>query len=442
MRNTFLFFWKLSGCVLLVAALFMGVRFHSLSRQGGRADAEMRGGDFAEGISAAAEDERGAGESLRDEDLSADGERTSGYGNSQGSGQYNGDIVLETEYDIKDYCNGCFVVSKNDDLLYGLLDIHGNEILPVQYDDVNFCNADNVINGINENLYIVTKYEDQQNVWDSRGNLIFDTYAYVIDFKYGKPDADTAFWEEKDSDNKVCRIYAEDKTLLQEIDYSNHFYLQMTWLSPDNYFAAIQKSNTAPSSVTYLYDKNANIKKQWDNANLLNFKASASQEYYFYIVDADGVYEKYSVSDGGEAVLLKTMDRDGATEEIASDSRSETTTDAKLLGKDKNIRLYRSNGTVKLEDENGNPLYEERYYEGYYEDNCYILVNEDNQACLINQNGRMVIDYGWLDVENDNIRFLGKRLYPDSILNGGEEVGIVVNEDGISKVYMFSEAAG
>ena len=32
-------------------------------------------------------------------------------------------LLFSTEYDVVDYCQGCFIVSKNDGLLYGVLDI-------------------------------------------------------------------------------------------------------------------------------------------------------------------------------------------------------------------------------------------------------------------------------------------------------------------------------
>jgi len=140
-------------------------------------------------------------------------------------------------------------------------------------------------------------------------------------------------------------------------------------------------------------------------------------------------------------------DRSEAEQEVAAKmyeeqfASGEDIEEGIYLGNDKNRKLYHSNGTFKLEDENGNAIYDERYYECYREDGCYILVNEDNQACLINRNGKMVIDYGWLDGENDTVHFLGEELDTDCLLDGGEEVGIVVKENGINKVYMFSEIA-
>lgn len=35
----------------------------------------------------------------------------------------NGDIIFETEYKIEDYCDGAFIVSKSDGLLYGVLNM-------------------------------------------------------------------------------------------------------------------------------------------------------------------------------------------------------------------------------------------------------------------------------------------------------------------------------
>lgn len=61
--------------------------------------------------------------------------------------------------------------------------------------------------------------------------------------------------------------------------------------------------------------------------------------------------------------------------------------DEYYLGKENEIRLYKSNDTWKLVDSNDNLLYEERYYECYKDSSCYSLANEDDEMCLIDRNG-------------------------------------------------------
>lgn len=43
---------------------------------------------------------------------------------------------ITTEYDLEDYASGYIIVSKNDGLLYGVIDKEGNEVIPVEYDNI------------------------------------------------------------------------------------------------------------------------------------------------------------------------------------------------------------------------------------------------------------------------------------------------------------------
>lgn len=363
--------------------------------------------------------------------------------------QHSGDIVIETEYDVKEYCKNCFIVSKNDDLLYGLLDISGNEILQVKYDDLSFLNLNQVREGKNENVYIDAEYEGQHQIFDSLGNRIFDEDVSVINYSYGKGDEDSAFWFANDKVNKIAKIYKEDRTLIQEIDYSQYSDLAMKWCCPDYYFATILNNKIKGNSIkvktiaTYLYNKSGILTEQWDAAQLLDHLGYENNVYYFWLLFEDASYGKYLLDSNGKTELLEKMTQQEATQEIASafisQPEAQDVEREWKLGKNKELRLYYSNETFKLENEYGEPLYDERYYECYHENGCYILMNEDNQACVINGNGSRVIDYGWLEVRGNQMYFLGKQLDTDHFLNGGDVICIVTGENGLNSVYMFSE---
>lgn len=458
MKKYVLIFWELAGCVLIVAALSTAINYRKMVKQDAPADIKMdEAGDV--GTAPDTDDkESGIPQNQPEDDTAADEPVYAQNDEGEDSGRYQGEIVLETEYEIKEYCKGCFIVSKNDDLLYGMLDIHGNEILPVEYDDISFKNSKKVLKGEDEKLYVEAKYEGEYKIFDSSANLIFDQYAGLISYDFGVPTSDSAFWSVDNKEDKVRQIYTEDKRLLYEINYSNQPLLKeksvsfmMYWTSPDYYFGSVvgQEIDGAAyiGAALYLYNKNGEIIQQWNEAQFMDYVYCENNLKYFYVLFNDGIYKKYSLDDQGNVIYIQDMNMSEAEQEVAAKmyeeqfASGEDIEEGIYLGNDKNRKLYHSNGTFKLEDENGNAIYDERYYECYREDGCYILVNEDNQACLINRNGKMVIDYGWLDGENDTVHFLGEELDTDCLLDGGEEVGIVVKENGINKVYMFSEIA-
>lgn len=441
MKKYVLIFWELAGCVLIVAALSTAINYRKMVKQDAPADIKMdEAGDV--GTTLDTDDkESGIPQNQPEDDTAVDEPVYAQNDEGEDSGRYQGEIVLETEYEVRDYCKGYFIVSKNDGLLYGLMDIYGNEIIPIQYDMMDFHNKEHVINERSKNLYLCVRYENQYYIGDTSAKLLFDGYASVIDFESGQPDADSAYWNSDDSSNKIYRIYKEDTTLLQEIDYSEGSELHMVWLSPDYYIASISKGGS--SCNIYIYDKNANAIMQWNDVELLDHKVNDDGSYYLYLYEGEGIYTKYSLSKNGDVDLLKSMDRDESKEERANDIGPQPPRNEWLLGKDHSIKLYRSNGTYKLVDQDGNALYDQRYYKCFQTWQSYILNNEDNQSCLINQNGKLVIDYGWLEADPEQwyISFLGYEIGIDCILDGGSEVAIVVRRDGISSIYMFSEIA-
>ena len=97
----------------------------------------------------------------------------------------NGSAIFSTNYKIEDYCNGDFIVSKSDGLLYGVINIQGKEIIPVQFDNISFMNDEKVVNGDSKNIYIKAKYEDQYSIYNENGEKILDGDASIINYKLG-----------------------------------------------------------------------------------------------------------------------------------------------------------------------------------------------------------------------------------------------------------------
>ncbi len=355
---------------------------------------------------------------------------------------------FSTEYDVEDYCQGCFIVSKNDGLLYGMLDRNGNEILPVEYDEIVFMNKEEVCNGKHLNLYIRTKYEDESTVVNSVGQQILDKPVSCVEYKLGVAGPDSAFFEEVNEAEGFIKFYKEDGTLLSELTCGEELRnngseiaeggLKAEWVAEDLYLLSQMglrpKSNRGFTSNIYyaLYNKDNQIVKDWGEVDGLGTGYVVDDKYTFFVyVKDNGVY-KYTIDESG------SLKEEGETseEEILKMRQGETGITGKEfhLGENNDMKLYCSNDTWKLVDAAGNPLYDERYYECIKKSNCYFLANENNELCLIDKNGDMLIEYGWLTKEGDDVYFNGAVLSYDNFLVGDDGVCIALGSD----IYFFS----
>ena len=80
---------------------------------------------------------------------------------------------ITTEYDLEDYASGYVIVSKNDGLLYGVIDKDGNEVIPVEYDNIQLVRGEEEESDKDE-VYFVCEYEGEEEVLDSNGQKILD----------------------------------------------------------------------------------------------------------------------------------------------------------------------------------------------------------------------------------------------------------------------------
>lgn len=370
-------------------------------------------------------------------------------------------FVFSTQYTIEDYCHGCYIVSKNNGLLKGVLDKDGKEILPVKYDDIWFLNADALKDGKQENLYIQTKYENDYTVIDETGKKILDKKVICADYWFETTSENSYYFVEVDTeDDYMIHFYREDGSLLSSGDYlcfkdERSFDLvsisDEIWISDNNYILNIcltyEKSYLSYYSDLYtiLFDKNHQMIKKWDNVSLVG-KEILNNNFTFYIKDSDE-YLSYSIDNAGNFMENGVFqENENSLYTIADvysyknvlmkkDSLVIDLTESSTLGKNNDIRLYKSNNTWKLVDSKGVPLYEDRYYECIKSKDCYFLMNEDNQMCLIDRDGNLLIDYEYLMYDGEKIYFMGKVLGYDNFWVGDDGVSIVFD----SEVYFFGE---
>ena len=373
----------------------------------------------------------------------------------------SGEILFSTEYDVEDYCSGCFIVSKNNSLLYGVLDMKGNEIIPVKYDNISFLNRDNILSGINDELLIQTSYEGMNSIYNVEGEEVLTT-SYVVDvIKYKSVDivnSMQACFKINYENERLLKIYDDRAECIAEISYDelgcNEFEsLALYPNSPNCYimYAHTWKSEkTGSNSVhvtlaeknIFVLNSNFEIKESYYNVEL-----AASDTYYFrginyfYILDTDNIYKKIGANNNAEIESIEEFsDYEKFKESVGSHIMNEITADNEniVLG---NNTLYKSNNTWKLTNGAGNPIYDDRYYGCFREDDTYLLVNEDNEICVIDNKGNMVINYGVLTCENNGTRYYlyynGIDFSSDDYISGDDGVVIIEREEDMNNVHFY-----
>ena len=173
-----------------------------------------------------------------------------------------------------------------------------------------------------------------------------------------------------------------------------------------------------------------NIVRQWKEAGFGD-SITLEGKFIFYLFENDGVFHQYTMDETGNLSENGEISREEMRRQVETSRIVKK--DEYNLGKNKNIRLYQSNGTWKLVDANDEPLYDERYYECIARKECYFLVNEDNAMCLIDRNGNRIVDYGWLTLKENQIYFNGMVISTDDFLVGDDRVCFKESD-----VYFFS----
>lgn len=359
-------------------------------------------------------------------------------------------LIFSTEYEIEDYCQGCFIISKNDGLLYGVLDRKGEEILPVKYDEITFLNKDRVSEGTDENLYLQTKYENDYAVVNSTGQEILDKKVSVISYKIGESNADSAFFREDEKTDDLytqfIRFYKEDGTLLSELNCNGSYVSGTIMVSPDYYLlstASVEQTDSYSASIwfenTYLYDKNNEVVEEWGGCNVNTaFYQVEGEKLAFYLQANEGEFIEWLVDSNGNTEYKESLSKDEFESVVYTDKMKNVNSNEYYnLGENGNIKLYLSNETWKLENASGEALYEDRYYTCKKKEDCYLLSNEDNQVCMIDRNGNLVVDYGWIELQDKVYYFAGKEIDSDNFFSGDDGVCFIIKTDDENQVYFF-----
>lgn len=302
-------------------------------------------------------------------------------------------ILFTTEYSINDYVENAIIVSKNDGLLYGLLNDKGSEVIPIKYDNLEFMNKDNYLNEKNDSIFVLADYENKNIVLDINGKILKESEQKIgfIDYKTEFKTYDTMPFFYEITENEYI-FYDKNFNILKQTPKQFEYEKSINSLRfiSDKCFICADKSGMGMLLCDFDgnvlkhfegYTQNVSTDKKTNNCILLFNYFQNEKKYYQVTIDANGTVIEEKEIESFERLMP-----------------------SKTRGNADKYSLYESNGTWKLEDLNGNTLYDERYYAAFTMDganNCYCLKNEDNQVIVINRNGKMCIDYGVLETTNN-----------------------------------------
>lgn len=298
-------------------------------------------------------------------------------------------VLFTTGYDVSDYVEDAIIVSKNDDLLYGLLNNKGKEIIPLKYDDIKFINKDDYLEGKCDDIFLLARCEDKRMVFNISGEVLKESEREIkaIDYKTSFEPYETMPFFCEVTENEYV-FYDKKFNVLSKIPKQfehDENYFSLTFIS-DKCFICSDENGTG----VLLYDFSGNLLHHFEGCYMPSVTVDRKNNNCVLLFSYFEYEQKsFQVSIDANGTISENKDRD-VTSEMP----------AKTQGNSDAYKLYKSNGTWKLEDLSGNTLYDARYYNAFSidgENDCYCLVNEDKKVMIINRNGQKCIDYGVLE---------------------------------------------
>lgn len=337
----------------------------------------------------------------------------------------SGTLLFTTEYEVVDYVENAIIVSKNDGLLYGVLDNKGNVVIPVSYDSMWFLNKDDYINGYCD-IYISATYENVNFVFDINGTQIYKSdnqinYAECI-FK----SSNSPFFAEITDDR--IDYYTENFEFVGSVDKLGY---------------SISGGYNVLSDQCCVVAKLGSIDFYDFKGNLIN----SLPDYYIW-------YK--TKTDKGFVLLLTTatmtnnkiiyLDKFGnITEEENITAKEEAEEKFKKIEKENstiNYNLYQSNSTWKLEDLDGNNLYDDRYYKRVSpsgRNECIFLTDEDNYVTTVGRKGNRYIGSGVIEFDGARVYLLGfnGRQEIVAVHEGKDSIIVITNTSNGTNIYYY-----
>lgn len=343
--------------------------------------------------------------------------------------------ILTVPYDIEDYVENAIIVSKNDGLLYGVLNNKGETVIPVKYDNIEIMNKTQYINGTNEETFLLARLEDTNTIFDLKGNKILVSKNNIEMLTLGIPEqftTETPVFQEgilsPSFDNWNYKLYNSNGDYLYTVEASFGYLACIN----SYYYILIDQINGTKickydGTEIHSYPTNLefhNSMSNGNNGNKWSIVVTNKQSDENFIYTYNKVGEKMS-------------------EEKVEGRLTNVWNNLTTQYSNKTYKIYQSNSTWKLEDLNGTPLYLDRYLkklgiEGKH--NCHLLTNEDDSICVFGCTGKKYIDFGVLEGSDHNsIYMLGitEQKKVDALYEGKNSIILVFKSSDKSEIMFY-----
>lgn len=330
-------------------------------------------------------------------------------------------LLFSTEYEIQDYFNGYFIVSKLQGKLWGVIDDSGNEVIPLKYTSVVFENKKQVADGRNDELNFVAEDDGVKSYLNVNGELggfckIKPIIGTINDERQYYAKRSSAVYVADSTKKNRLYTYSIDKGELED------FY-QIT----DEYELLIAEIGFNSDEVYLMNKKGDTIWKKSCRSCTVQKKGNIAVIYFQYITGKAEIY---------------TMDVDGNINQVDNyckddfgihDGKKPEGLVRYILGADDNIYIKQTNDKFyKLINKMGDNLAYDKYIEYAQHEDIILLLNENQGVTMVNSEGKIVKDledFEWKDSESSEPDYLGKCIYYDEVF-GAKDALYIVRENG------------
>lgn len=330
-------------------------------------------------------------------------------------------LLFSTEYEVQDYFNGYFIVSKLQGKLCGVIDDSGNEIIPLKYTSVVFENKKEMADGRNDELNFIAEDNGVKIHLNANGELggsckIKSIIGAINDERQYYAKSTSTVYVADSTKKNILYTYSIDEGELVD------FY-QIT----DGYELLVAETGMRSEKV-YLMNKLGDA--IWEKSCTTCTVQKKGDNVIIYCQDFIGKAEIYTMDIEGNMNLVDNYYKDDFG--IHYGKKPEGLVDY-ILGPNDNIYLKRTGDKFyKLINKNGNNLAYDKYIEISRHEDIILLLNENQGVTMVNSEGKIVKDlkdFEWRTSESSDPEYLGKCIYYDKVF-GAKDALYIVRENG------------
>lgn len=339
-------------------------------------------------------------------------------------------LLFSTEYEVQDFFNGYFIVSKLQGKLWGVIDDSGNEIIPLKYTSIVFENKKEVADGRNEELNFVAEDNGVKIHLNVNGELGGSCKI--------KPIIGTINDERQYYTKNTSGVYVTDSTKKNMLyKYSIDEGEVVDFYQITNEYELLVAEIGNRSEKAYLLNKIGDV--IWEKSCCSCIVQKKGDNAVIYFEDFMGNTEIYTMDVDGNRNQVDNYYKDDFG--IHDGEKPEGLVDY-ILGSNDNIYLKRtSDKFYKLINKMGNNLAYDKYINISRHEYIILLLNENQGVTMVNSERKVVKDledFEWKDSESSEPDYLGKCIYYDDVFGAKDALYIVRESGEKNDVYRIS----